>query len=104
MGLYGFALLVIFLVVRGTVDRFNTENSVLIFLMVFAGTFVEGWLLIFSLKFFADAGPIGTVIFWRLFPQAFVNLVATYILLKGCVLLQRRVHSRFVIPGLQNLK
>ena len=104
LGLHGFVLLVIFLLVRGTVDRFNTENSLLLLLMVFAGTFIEGGLLVFSLKFFAHAGPVGSLILWRLLPQAILNFAATWLLLSGVLWIQKRFFPRESIPGLQKLR
>ncbi|BCA80294.1 rod shape-determining protein MreD [Desulfuromonas sp. AOP6] len=104
LGLHGFVLLVIFLLVRGTVNRFNTENSLLLLLMAFAGTFIQGGLLVFSLKFFAHAGSVAALILWRLLPQAMLNLLATWLLLTGCLLIQKRFFPRGSIPGLQKLR
>lgn len=103
LGLYGTAFLVTFLVVRGVAGRFNTESSLLLLFMVFCGTLFQGVVLVFPLGYFADAGPLWSVILRRLLPQIVLNLVAAFLLLKGVVWLQKRFFPRAGLPGLQHL-
>jgi len=101
-GLYGMALLATFLAVRGAVDRLNTENSLLLLFMVSLGTVIQGAVLI-ALGFLADAGQLWPLILGRLGPQALLNLVAAWLILKTATGLQRRLAPRRGIPGLQRL-
>ncbi len=102
LGLYGLALLATFLAVRGAAGRLNTESSMLLLFMVFCGTLVEGLLLII-LGSLADAGPLWLLIASRLGPQALLNLVAAWVLLRIAAGVQRRMAPRLQIPGLQRL-
>lgn len=98
-GLYAMALLLTFLVVRGTAGRLNTESSLLLALMAFCGSLVEGGALMFSLLFFVDGGPFWPLILRYLLPQAVVNLLAALVLLKLAPWLQRRLAPRVALPG-----
>ncbi|PLX81829.1 MAG: rod shape-determining protein MreD [Desulfuromonas sp.] len=102
-GLHGFALLVTFFAVRGASGRLNTESSLLLLMLTFFGTFVEGGLLAFSVGFMADAGTLWSFILGGLGAQALINLFAALVLLKGLVPLQRRLAPRAGIPGLRHL-
>jgi len=103
LGLGGLTLLVVFLVVRGSAGRFNTESSLLLLFMVFCGTLLQSALLILSLVFFVDAGTSWLVILGQLLPQIFLNLLAALVLLKGLPWLQKRFAPFLEIPGLQHL-
>ncbi len=103
LGLYGMALLAVFVTVRGTADRLNTESSVLLLLLVFGGTFLEGGILFFSLGFFADAGPMLPLFLKYLVPQALINLGAAILLLTVAFRLQRALPLGMEIPGLRRL-
>ncbi len=103
LGLYGFVLLVVFLVGRAAVSRLNAESSVLLMFLVLWGTVVEAALVIFSVGFFADSGPIWPIVLRGLLPQLFLNLASALVLFKLSVLLQKRFLPHLVIPGLQHL-
>ena len=102
-GLYGLALLIVFLAVRGTSGRVNTESSFLLLFMVFFGTLLEGGILMFSLGFFADAGSSWIIILRDLSAQTAVNLVTAFLFLRGITWLQRRLGALFWIPGLKHI-
>lgn len=102
-GLYGLALLVTFLAVRGAASRLNTESSALLLLLVSAGTLLQVALLTFALGFFADAGSLWVIILPGLLPQILLNLAATLLLIKTATRLQRRFAPRHEVPGLRRL-
>lgn len=103
LGLYGFVLLLTFLAVRSAADRFNTESSYLLLVLVFFGSLFEGGLLVLVLAFFADPGPIYPLIFGRLPFAAPVNLASAWILLKLLFAFQKRLAPTWQVPGLQRL-
>lgn len=103
LGLYGMALLAVFLTVRGAAGRLNTESSLLLLFLVFCGTFLEGGILFFSLGFFADAGPLLSMFLFHLIPQSLLNLAAAIVLLLVMSGLQRHVSPRVEIPGMRRL-
>jgi rod shape-determining protein MreD len=102
-GLYGLALLCTFLAVRGAAARLNTESSVLLLLLVSAGTLLQAALLLFALGFFAEAGALWMIILKGILPQLLLNLLATCLLLKATAWLQRRFAPRFRVPGLRRV-
>jgi rod shape-determining protein MreD len=102
-GLYGTAFLGTFLAVRGVASQLNTESSVLLLFMVFCGTLFHGGILIFPLGFFADAGPLWSIILGHLLSQVLLNLTTAYLLIMGITRLQKRFFPRTRIPGLQRL-
>ncbi|AMV72932.1 hypothetical protein JCM30471_35700 [Desulfuromonas carbonis] len=102
LGLYGMALLAVFLTVRGAVGRFNAENSLLLLFMVGCGTLLEGAVII-GLGFLADIDQLWVVILPRLSLQMLLNLCFAWLLLKLVTGLQRRLLPRRGIPGLQRL-
>lgn len=101
--LYGLVMVAIFMMVRGATSRFNSESYILLLMIVFCATLLEGGLLVFLLGFFAEAGPIWSVILKRLFPQALLNLGAAYLMIEGVSCLRRNFGRRIDIPGLRNL-
>lgn len=103
LGLYGAALLAVFVTVRGAADRLNTESSALFLFLVFCATFVEGGILFFSLGFFADAGPILPLFLRFIVPQSLLNLGAAVFLLLIAFRLQRHLPPQVEIPGLRRL-
>lgn len=102
-GLYGLALLGVFLAVRGMVARLNTESSVLLLLLVGVGTLLQSALLLFALGFFADAGALWLIILKGLLPQIMLNLLAAFLLIRITLGLQRRFAPRLKLPGLRRL-
>lgn len=102
-GFFGTALLVTFLLIRGASARFNTENSFLLLLMVFAGTLVEGLVMIFPLSVLLDAGPLWLLILEGLPAQALLNTAFALLFLQGGLWLQRRFFPRRQIPGFRHL-
>lgn len=102
-GLYGLAFLGTFLAVRGAVARLNTESSVLLLLLVSAGTLLQSALLLFALGFFADAGALWVIVLKGLPVQILLNLVAAFLLIKATAWLQRRFAPRLKVPGLRRL-
>jgi rod shape-determining protein MreD len=90
-GLYGFTMLLIFMLVRGTAGRMNAENFALFLSLVFLGTLLEGGVILFSLGFFADVAPSWSAIPGRLLPQLLLNLLAALLVLKVFSWLHRRL-------------
>ncbi|NOR50719.1 MAG: rod shape-determining protein MreD [Desulfuromonadales bacterium] len=101
LGLNGFVLLGIFLVVRGIVARVNAESSPLLFLLVAAGTVLQFVLAAFALDFFSQAARIWPQMAWQLPVQLLLNLIATLILLYLTAHLQRIFLPRRGRPGLR---
>ncbi len=103
-GLFGLVQLVTFLSVRGAMNRLNTESSLLLLVLVFAGTFVQGGLVIFSVGYFADVATLWPVVLRRIVPQALLNLGTALLLMQAVFLLQNRVPRRWRVPGLQKVR
>ena len=103
LGLNGFVLLGIFLVVRGVVTRVNAESSPLLFLLVAGGTVLQFALEAFALDFFSQATRIWPQMVWQLPVQLLLNLIAALILLYLTVRLQRTFMPRKDLPGLRKL-
>lgn len=102
-GLFGFVLLAIFLAVRGIVTRVNTESSVLLLLLVMAGTVLQAAVVSFALDFFRPDVGVLSRIAWQLPIQLLLNFVAAFIVLKLAVWLQRTFLPRSNLPGLRKL-
>ncbi len=102
-GLYGLAQMVTFLAVRGAVGRLNTESSMLLLLLVAAGTVLQALLLLFSLGFFADAGALWRIVIRGLALQVALNTAVAFVLIKLVTRLQRRFAPRHHVPGLRRL-
>jgi rod shape-determining protein MreD len=98
-GLYGFAMLLIFMIVRGAAGRLNSESSVLLLLMVFLGTFLEGALILFSLGFFADVSLPWSTIPARMMLQVLLNLAVALLVLKWIPFLHRHLAPRLGTSG-----
>lgn len=96
LGLHGTALLVVFLAVRGTVGRLNTESSSSLLFLVFCGTLLHAGVLLFALGFFVEAGSYWRLILSRLPLQLLANLAAALLLLKAAARLRKRFSRR---PG-----
>lgn len=103
LGLNGFVLLGIFLVVRGIVTRVNTESSLLLLLLVAAGTVLQFVMAAFALDFFSHAARIWPQMAWQLPVQLLLNLIAALILLYLTVRVQRTFIPRKELPGLRKL-
>ncbi len=103
LGLYGMALLAVFVTVRAIAERLNTESSPLLLILVFCGTFLQGAILFFSLGFFADTGPMLPLLLKYLVPQSLINLGAAILLLLLALRLQRTLPAQVEIPGLRRL-
>lgn len=103
LGLNGFVLLGIFLVVRGVVTRINAESSALLLLLVVAGTVLQFVMAAFALDFFSQAARIWPQMAWQLPVQLLLNLIAAFILLRLTVWLQRTFMPRRGMPGLRKL-
>lgn len=102
-GLNGFVMLAIFLAVRGIVTRVNTESSVLLLLLVMAGTVLQAFLVAFALDFFMPEISFSSQIAWQLPVQLLLNFVAAVVFLKLAVWLQRTFLPRSDLPGLRKL-
>lgn len=102
-GLNGFVLLAIFLAVRGIVTRVNTESSILLLLLVMAGTILQAFLLAFALDFFRQDISVSSLIALQLPVQLLLNFVAAVVFLKLAVWLQRSFLPRRDLPGLRKL-
>lgn len=102
-GLYGFALLAIFLVVRGIVSRVNAESSLLLLLLVMGGTVLQAVLVAFALDFFRAEINVWTQIAWQLPAQIVLNFLAAIVLLRLTVWLQNLFLPRNSLPGLRKL-
>lgn len=102
-GLHGFVMLAIFLAVRGTVTRVNTESSPLLLLLVAAGTILQIAMTTFALDFFSGTAGVWPQMFWQLPVQLVLNSVTAYLLLRLSVRLQRTFMPRRKLPGLRKL-
>mgnify|MGYP001828074744 CR=1 FL=1 len=102
-GLNGFILLAIFLAVRGIVTRVNTESSVLLLILVMAGTILQSALVAFALDFFRQDISVFSQIAWQLPVQLLLNFVAAFFFLRLAVWLQRTFLPRSNLPGLRKL-
>ena len=102
-GLNGFIMLAIFLAVRGIVTRVNTESSVLLLLLVMAGTVLQSCLVAFALDFFRQDISVLAQIAWQLPIQLLLNFAAAVVFLKLAVWLQRTFLPRRDLPGLRKL-
>jgi len=101
-GLHGVTLLLLFYVVRFAADRFNTESSRLVLLMVGVGTLLYAGLQILFASF-ADAGPIWLQILRVIVPQTLLNMLAALLLLKLAPHLLRRLAPRSDLPTLRRM-
>jgi len=102
-GLNGFVMLAIFLSVRGIVSRVNTDSSILLLLLVMAGTILQSFLVAFALDFFRQDISVISQIAWQLPTQLLLNFVAAVVLLRLTVWLQRTFLPRRDLPGLRKL-
>ena len=102
-GLNGLVILGIFLAVRGIVTRVNTESSILLLLLVMAGTILQALLFAFALDFFRQDISVSSQIAWQLPIQLLLNFVAAVVFLKLAVWLQRSFLPRRDLPGLRKL-
>lgn len=102
-GLYGFVLLAIFMAVRGLVTRVNTESSVLLLLLVMAGTVLQAAIVSFALDFFRQDVSVLAQITWQLPIQLLLNFIAAVVFLTLAVWLQRTFLPRSRLPGLRKL-
>lgn len=103
MGLYGLAFLVTFLAGRSLAARLNTESTLLLLLMVAAGSLLQGVVLVFALGILADSGGAWLVVLRQLPLQTLLNLLAAVLLLMAVLWLHRRFAPRLALPGLQYL-
>lgn len=103
LGLYGLAFLVTFLAGRSLATRVNTESTLLLLLMVAAGSLLQALVLVFSLGILADSGAAWLQVLWRLPLQMLINLIAATAVLSLTLWLQRRFAPRLNLPGLQHL-
>jgi rod shape-determining protein MreD len=103
LGLNGFVLLGIFLLVRGIAARVNAESSPLLFLLVATGTVLQFALAAFALDFFSQAARIWPQMAWQLPVQLLLNLMAALILLYLTGRFQRIFMPRRDLPGLRKL-
>ncbi|MBW6510527.1 MAG: rod shape-determining protein MreD [Desulfuromonadaceae bacterium] len=101
-GLHGFTFLLVYYFTRGIASRMNTESSASLIVLVGSGTILHVAALFFSLAYFADISGGVWLIFWQLFPQTLLNLLATGLLIMFLSTLQRRF-PRLDIPGVQRL-
>jgi rod shape-determining protein MreD len=93
LGLYGLVFLAISLAIKSASGWLNNESPLLLLFMVACGTVLEAAILIFSLGFFANAGPSWRLIAGSLPFQTLLNLAAAGLLLWFASLLPRRGRS-----------
>jgi rod shape-determining protein MreD len=103
LGLYGLAFLATFMAGRSLAARVNTESTLLLLLMVAAGSLLQGLVLVFALGILADSGIAWLVVLRQLPQQLLINLLAGAAVLLLTLRLQRRFAPRCNIPGLQHL-
>lgn len=103
LGLYGLAFLATFLAGRSLAARVNTESTLLLLLMVAAGSLLQGLVLVFALGILADYGTAWLVVLRQLPLQIVINLIAATAVLSLTLRLQRRFAPRVNLPGLQHL-
>lgn len=103
LGLYGLVFLILFIACRTAMRWFDTENAPLLLALVFFGTILKGFLVLFALGLFADAGNVWPLIIRIIPTQALASLVAAMIVLLVASRLQKMFGPRWQVPGLQNL-
>lgn len=81
LGLNGLVLLLLFLAVRVTADRVNTESPLLMVLMAGLGTLSAGLIQAFLLGYFAGQEGVWALIIRRLPAQIVINLIAVFLLM-----------------------
>lgn len=101
-GLHAVSLLVLFYSVRFAAVHFNTESSRLVLFMVGSGTFLYAGLLVLFASF-ADAGAIWQPIFRVLLPQALLNVLAAWLLIRLAPHLLRRLAPQSDLPTLRRM-
>ncbi len=104
LGLYGLAFLATFLAGRSLAARLNTESTLLLLLMVAAGSLLQGLVLVFALGILADSGIAWLVVLRQLPLQTLFNLAGAVVLLMATLWLQCRFAPRLHLPGLQHLE
>lgn len=101
-GLHTVTLLVLFYSVRFTAVHFNTESSRLVLFMVGSGTFLYAGLLVLFASF-ADAGVIWQQLIRVILPQALLNILAAWLLIKLAPHLLRRLAPQSDLPTLRKM-
>ncbi|MDO3376723.1 rod shape-determining protein MreD [Geoalkalibacter halelectricus] len=101
LGLYGFVFLITFFFIKGTERRLNTESSLLLVFLVFAGVLIEGGLAAATLLILDDVGRGWQIILRHIPAQALVSSGVAWVLLLLAFWLQRRTGLRQIIPGLR---
>lgn len=87
LGLHGFVFVLTFFLIKGTERRLNTESALLLVLLVFFATLIQGWLTAAVLLILDEAGRSWQVVLRRLPVQALVGSVTAWLIL----LLQARL-------------
>ena len=100
LGLYVTVDLAVLLLVRLLSVRLNTENPVLLLLLIAGGTLVQNLLVGFCLMVFADAGPILSILLPALPQQLLANLLAAVFMLFLLLRVQPLFGNRTGMPGL----
>ncbi len=101
LGLHGFVFLIAFFVVKGTERRLNTENSFLLVLLVFLGTFFVNGLTALTLLILADSGDSWQVIVRQIPLQMLSTSGVALALLMTIRRLDRHTGLQARIPGLR---
>ncbi|KIH76832.1 rod shape-determining protein MreD [Geoalkalibacter ferrihydriticus] len=101
LGLHGFVFLITFFLIKGTERRLNTESSLLLVLLVFAGVLIEGGLTAVTLLILDDVGRSWQIILRHIPMQALVSSAVACALLALMFWLQRRTGLKQIIPGLR---
>lgn len=81
LGLHGFVFILTFFLIKGTERRLNTESTLLLVLLVFFATLLQGWLTAALLLILDDAGRSWQVVLRRLPVQALVSSVMAWLIL-----------------------
>ncbi|NLC71940.1 MAG: rod shape-determining protein MreD [Desulfuromonadaceae bacterium] len=100
LGLYGLVYAALFFVIRILVSPINIETTFPFYYMVALGTCLELILIAFLVVFFSPrGGGVWALVTFGLFPQAGLNLVAAFVLLKGLQALRRKAFWAADLPG-----
>jgi len=100
LGLNGLVMLILFLAVRTTADRVNTESPMLMVLMAGVGTLFAGLVQAFLLGYFAGQEGLWTMVIRGLPAQVGMNMGTALILLGAGRWIERRLRPDLVRLGL----
>jgi rod shape-determining protein MreD len=85
LGLFGLIYLILYLCLRSIAGHLNSESPALLLFLIFAGTLMQGMILIFTLGFLAEHGTYWRQILTEMPGQLLINLLAALIFLQASV-------------------